>query len=169
LLIRTFILLPEDRVALMSTCGGEVDEAYCPAVPAELLDYSWGRYEATHGTDESTGRRIGAFCDSFDKKNPGITFVVCTHGGPSAACYRFLTGKLVCILLMPPPILLLPVFYLRPGTELTENVGYTGIHVLVRDPAAISADNAANAACIGAGWRAVETCSSDHVAASTSS
>ena len=152
----------------MSTSGGEVDEAYCPAVPAELLDYSWGRYEATHGTDESTGRRIGAFCDTFDKKNPGITFVVCTHGGPSAACYRFLTGNLVCSLLMPPPILLLPVLYLCPGTELTESVGYTGIHVLVREPAAISADNTANAACSGAGWRALVTCSSDHVAASAS-
>ena len=56
----------------------------------------------------------------------------------------------------------------RNISSTSESVGYTGTHVLVWEPLAISADNVANAASSGAGWRALVTCSSDHVAASAS-
>ena len=78
--------------ALSDAACVPLDEAYRPFTPAASLDYAWGRYEAQHGTDASTGRRIGRFCADYARKNPGATFVVCTHGGPSAACFRFLTG-----------------------------------------------------------------------------
>jgi hypothetical protein len=77
---------------LSDLCGGCVDEAYVPSVPAGSMDYTWAQYESAHGTDKATGHRIGGFCSRFAADNPDITFVVCTHGGPSAACYEHLTG-----------------------------------------------------------------------------
>ena len=67
--------------ALSDLSGARIDVSYVPARPAESLDYRWGRYEATHGTDSSTGLRIGGFCAEFEERNQGEkTVLVCTHG-----------------------------------------------------------------------------------------
>lgn len=67
--------------ALSNMNGARIDLSYVPARPAESLDYRWGKYEAAHGTDSSTGRRIGGFCADLEERTQGEqTVLVCTHG-----------------------------------------------------------------------------------------
>jgi len=59
--------------ALTDAAGVLLDETYCPFTPAASLDYSWGRYEAAHGTDVSAGRRIGTNSQKYSAVHRGST------------------------------------------------------------------------------------------------
>jgi len=78
-----------DAPAILSqVSGAAIDLGYKASRPAASLDYTWGRFEAHHGTDSSTGRRIGGFCADMEHRHGGErTIVVCTHGetGPQSA------------------------------------------------------------------------------------
>ena len=113
--------------------GGAIDQSYSATLAVDGLKYCWKRYEAECGVDANTGLRIGGFCAEFSRAHPSVTFVVCTHGGPSASCFEYLTGR-----------------------ELVQSVGYTAIHILIKDQESTLAGTSGR-------WRALVTGSTRHL------
>ena len=91
------------RSALMPTHYPGVDENdivghYKPAIPVESLPYSWSHCESVEadawtGFEKDTACRLGRFVEKCEEELSGSTIVLVTHGGPSVACYHYLTGS----------------------------------------------------------------------------
>ena len=82
--------------------GAAIDLSYEASRAAASLDYCWARYEAQHGTDSSTGSRIGGFCAQLEERHGGErTIVVCTHGekGPAHIAIPLPRRKFPCRLM----------------------------------------------------------------------
>ena len=71
---------------------------YRPATPVESLPYSWSHCESVEddawtGFEKDTACRLGRFVEKCEQELGGSTIVLVTHGGPSVACYHYLTGS----------------------------------------------------------------------------
>ena len=126
-------LTVDELEAVAAAGGGAIDQSYSATLAVDGLKYCWKRYEAECGVDANTGLRIGGFCAEFSRAHPSVTFVVCTHGGPSASCFEYLTG-----------------------CELVQSVGYTAIHILIKDQESTLAGTSGR-------WRALVTGSTRHL------
>jgi hypothetical protein len=76
----------------------DIDGHYKPATPVESLPYSWSHCESVEddawtGFEKDTACRLGRFVEKCEKELSGSTIVLVTHGGPSVACYHYLTGR----------------------------------------------------------------------------
>lgn len=99
----------EHAAALGPAAGSRLDNAYQPFLPSSRLTQRWGAEES----EADTMARLAAFAEHAEASHPGVTSLLCTHGGPATIAYRALSGEL------EDPVM----------------CGYTGIFLMDRDPA----------------------------------